>query len=67
MKDLLALYQFGVTRESLAEVVLAMIGSLNIDPKNCRSQAYDNVSNMTGQYNGLQSHLKKKSLNRCAA
>lgn len=41
MKDLLALYQFGVTRESLPEVVLAMLGSLNIDPKNCRSQAYD--------------------------
>lgn len=56
---MLALYQFGVTRESLAEAVLVMLGSLNIDPKNCLSQAYDNASNMMGQYNGLQAHLKK--------
>jgi len=32
---------------------------MNIDIKNCRGQAYDNVSNMSGMYNGLQSRIKQ--------
>ena len=25
----------------------------------CRGQSYDNASNMSGQYNGMQAHFKK--------
>ena len=38
-----------------------MVDSLNVDLANCRGQAYDNASNMSGRYNGLQAHLKNKN------
>jgi len=47
------------TGESLAECVVAMVDSLGLELSNCRGQSYDNASNMSGKYNGLQAHLKK--------
>ena len=48
------------TGESLAGTVLAMLDS-SIDIANCRGQSYDNASNMSGRYNGLQAHLKERN------
>lgn len=48
------------TGESLADTVMAMLDNLSLAIANCRGQAYDNASNMSGRYNGLQAHLKKK-------
>ncbi|XP_065664392.1 zinc finger MYM-type protein 1-like [Hydra vulgaris] len=33
----------------------------DIDITNCRGQAYDNASNMSGKYSGLQARLKERS------
>ena len=32
-----------------------------IDISNCRGQSYDNASNMSGRYNGLQARIKEKN------
>ena len=44
---------------SLAESVISMVRNLGLDLANCRGQSYDNASNMSGKYNGLQAQLKK--------
>uniref|UniRef100_A0A8C9YGK0 TTF-type domain-containing protein n=1 Tax=Sander lucioperca TaxID=283035 RepID=A0A8C9YGK0_SANLU len=49
------------TGENLAECVVAMVESLGLELSNCRGQSYDNASNMSGKYNGLQAHLKKRN------
>lgn len=44
---------------------------LNLNLKDCRGQSYDNASNMSGAYNGLQAKIKEKNKNAlyvpCAA
>lgn len=50
------------TGESLANTVMALLDSLGLNIANCRGQGYDNASNMSGRYNGLQAHLKNKNL-----
>ncbi|KAK0156468.1 Zinc finger MYM-type protein 1 [Merluccius polli] len=47
------------TGSSLADCVIKMVSDLGLDLSNCRGQAYDNASNMSGKYNGLQAQLKK--------
>lgn len=32
-----------------------------LDINNCKSQSYDNASNMSGQFKGLQAHVKNKN------
>ncbi|MBN3309056.1 ZMYM1 protein, partial [Amia calva] len=49
------------TGASLAECVLKMVRDLGLDLSNCRGQSYDNASNMSGKYNGLQAHLKMQN------
>lgn len=49
------------TGESLADCITAMVDSLGLDLSNCRGQSYDNASNMSGKYNGVQAHLKRKN------
>ncbi|XP_057188964.1 zinc finger MYM-type protein 1-like [Triplophysa rosa] len=49
------------TGESLANTVMTLLDSFSLDIANCRGQEYDNASNMSGRYNGLQAHLKKKN------
>lgn len=47
--------------DSLAECVIAMVENLGLDLSNCRGQSYDNASNMSGKYNGVQAHLKRRN------
>ena len=49
------------TGESLADCVVSMVHDLALDLTNCHGQSYDNASNMSGKYNGLQAHLKKRN------
>ncbi|KAF7652124.1 hypothetical protein LDENG_00101180 [Lucifuga dentata] len=49
------------TGASLEDCVIDMIQDLGLDLANCRRQSYDNASNMSGKYNGLQVHLKKQN------
>jgi hypothetical protein len=46
------------TGKSIANVVLEKLKELGINIHDGRGQSYDNASNMSGRYNGLQSHLK---------
>uniref|UniRef100_A0A3B4ULL1 DUF4371 domain-containing protein n=1 Tax=Seriola dumerili TaxID=41447 RepID=A0A3B4ULL1_SERDU len=50
------------TGSSLAECVQKMVSDLGLDLSDCRGQAYDNASNMSRKYNGLQAHLKRQNL-----
>ncbi|GBN66677.1 Zinc finger MYM-type protein 1 [Araneus ventricosus] len=40
-------------------VVLENLRNYSIELKNCRGQTYDNASNMSGRYTGLQARLKE--------
>lgn len=45
--------------EDMEKAVLATIDkTLELDIKDCRGQSYDNASNMSGQYKGLQSRIR---------
>lgn len=46
--------------EYLAETVLNFLESHEIPIKDCRGQSYDNASNMSGKYSGLQARIKEK-------
>jgi hypothetical protein len=46
------------TGQNLADCLLAYLDSQSIDIMNCRGQSYDNASNMSGRYNGMQARLK---------
>lgn len=47
--------------KNLENVILNYLENLGIDIKNCRGQGYDNASNMSGRYNGLQNLIKQHS------
>lgn len=51
----------GHKAENLERAVLTLLEELNIDIKNCRGQSYDNASNMSGSYTGLQARIKLKN------
>lgn len=40
---------------------MSVVENLGLNLSNCRGQAYDNASNMSGRYNGLQAHLKRRN------
>ncbi|KAL4107521.1 hypothetical protein QTP88_017858 [Uroleucon formosanum] len=42
--------------------ILKKFSELNINLKYCRGQSYDNASNISGIYNGLQSRIKSKKM-----
>jgi len=42
---------------NLSEILISQLKIYNIDLKDCRGQAYDNGSNMIGQYKGVQSRI----------
>ncbi|KAG8173321.1 hypothetical protein JTE90_003636 [Oedothorax gibbosus] len=50
------------TSSHLHDVIVEYLKSLNIDLKYCRGQSYDNASNMSGKYSGLQARLKDNHL-----
>ncbi|CAH2220919.1 zinc finger MYM-type 1-like, partial [Pelobates cultripes] len=47
----------GHKSEQLAEVVLTTLKSYDLDIATCRGQSYDNASNMSGRYRGLQARI----------
>ncbi|XP_065652842.1 zinc finger MYM-type protein 1-like [Hydra vulgaris] len=47
--------------KSLITDILDLLERYNIEITNCRGQAYDNASNMSGKYSGLQARLKERS------
>ena len=47
------------TGENLAKIVLDFLKSHGIDISCCRGQSYDNASNMSGKYSGMQSLVLK--------
>lgn len=49
------------TGEYLASTVLCLLEENGISLDNCRGQSYDNASNMSGKYKGLQAHIKDKN------
>lgn len=52
----------GHKAEELVDVILNILKVHNIDIANCRGQAYDNASNMSGIYTGLQARIKALNL-----
>ncbi|XP_065642178.1 zinc finger MYM-type protein 1-like [Hydra vulgaris] len=49
----------GHKSEELADAVFLVLESHRLDINNCRGQSYDNASNMSGRYTGLQARIKK--------
>lgn len=46
--------------QHLQDVILDFLENLHIELKYCRGQSFDNASNMSGKYSGLQARLKSK-------
>lgn len=46
--------------EYLAETILSFLENHGIPIKDCRGQSYDNASNMSGKYTGVQARIKDK-------
>lgn len=49
------------TGQNLADTLLQYLSEQNIDFTHCRGQTYDNASNMSGKYIGMQQILKNKN------
>ncbi|CAH0564503.1 unnamed protein product [Brassicogethes aeneus] len=47
------------TGKSLANEILSLLRTNSVKIENCRGQSYDNASNMSGKYNGVQAEIKK--------
>lgn len=48
--------------KNLAKTVFNILQELELDIKNCRGQSYDNASNMSEAYTGLQARIKEANL-----
>lgn len=61
----------GHKSKDLADAVFMVLEENEIDINNCRGQSYDNASNMSGVYSGLQARIKEACLHAvyvpCAA
>ncbi|CAH2285606.1 zinc finger MYM-type 1-like, partial [Pelobates cultripes] len=51
----------GHTGMELANTVLQFLEENGISIKDCRGQSYDNASNMSGKYNGMQALIREKN------
>lgn len=49
------------TGVSLANALLSLLDEFEIDIAHCRGQSYDNASNMSGIYNGMQAIISAKN------
>ena len=49
------------TGKNLADTLLQFLSNQNIHFNNCRGQTYDNASNISGKYIGMQQILKNKN------
>lgn len=47
--------------EEMEVSILRMLEKYEIDVQDCRGQSYDNTSNMSGIYTGLQARIKAKN------
>lgn len=52
----------GHKSKDLADAVFMVLEENDIDINNCRGQSYDNASNMSGVYSGLQARIKEACL-----
>ena len=50
----------GHTGKELAESLLKFLKTHHIDVADCRGQSYDNASNMSGKYNGMQAVIQQQ-------
>ena len=48
----------GHTGKDQATALLKHLESIGVNIDDCRGQSYDNVSNMSGRYNGMQAHIR---------
>jgi len=51
------------TGESIFVLLEEFLEKAGLNIVNCRGQSYDNASNMSGKYKGLQAYVKKKKCN----
>lgn len=49
----------GHTGQSIADMILSFLEKHGIDINNCRGQSYDNASNMSGKYVGVQTVIRQ--------
>lgn len=49
------------TGKSLADEILSLLETNLVKIENCRGQTYDNASNMSGKYKGVQAEIKKRN------
>ena len=45
----------------MANALLTFLTSIDLDISNCRGQSYDNASNMSGKYIGMQTIIRQES------
>ncbi|XP_060846758.1 zinc finger MYM-type protein 1-like [Rhopalosiphum padi] len=61
----------GHKSEDMADAIFMALGANDLNIKNCRGQSYDNASNMSGMYSGLQARIKEACIHAvyipCAA
>lgn len=50
------------TGVDLANTLLTLLEQLDIDIADCRGQSYDNASNMSGIYKGMQAVIREKTV-----
>lgn len=50
----------GHTGKEQAESLLKFLKTHHIDVADCRGQSYDNASNMSGKYNGMQAIIRQQ-------
>ena len=55
------LNMIGHSAVDMESSILDYFDKHTIDISNCRGQSYDNASNMSGRYNGLQARIKEKN------
>lgn len=48
----------GHKSKEILQAIVTMANKYNLNMRDCRGQSYDNASNMSGKYNGLQSLLQ---------
>uniref|UniRef100_A0A8D8TQM6 Zinc finger MYM-type protein 1 n=1 Tax=Cacopsylla melanoneura TaxID=428564 RepID=A0A8D8TQM6_9HEMI len=51
----------GHSAEAMFYSLMNFLKEMDLDIKDCRGQSYDNASNMSGKYNGLQAKIKEIS------
>lgn len=51
----------GHSGKDIAEAILKKLEEFDLNILNARGQSYDNASNMSGKFEGIQAHLKKSN------